>query len=277
MKKLMLALFCLAWVDVVAAEQRIISAGSGVTELLFALEKQQSLIAVDVTSRSPRVKDLPVVGYHRQLSAEGLLSLAPDMLIGSEEMGPKSTLNLLKSSGVEVVILPTEASMDSLIQRVDLLGEKLNRTAQANSLKQQISQSLIELENHNAKLAIRKKVIFLLLNDKGSYTAAGGNTTAHTLMALAGAENPAQELNSYQPLSVEAFLSMQPDAIVVSGRQWRKYQDLDTLFAAMPLLAETPAGKKRAVYVIDGSALVGGLGLSSLTQAAKLQQQLYPL
>ena len=276
MKKLILTLFCLAWTNVSVAQERIISAGSGVTELLFALEKQPSLIAVDVTSRSPQVRGLPVIGYHRQLSAEGLLSLAPSMLIGSAEMGPKSTLNVLKNSGVDVVILPTEASIDSLIQRVELLGEKLGRKQQATKLNNKISLQLTQLASHTAKLALRKKVIFLLLNDKGSYTAAGGNTTAHTLMDLAGAVNPAQALNSYQPLSVESFLSMQPDAIVVSGRQWRKYQDLDKLIAAMPLLAETPAGKNRAIYVIDGTALIGGLGLSSLKQAAKLHQQLYP-
>jgi len=276
MKKLVVTLFCLAWVNVAIAEQRIISAGAGVTELLFALEKQQSLIAVDVTSRSSLVNKLPVIGYHRQLSAEGVLSLEPSMLIGSAEMGPKSTLDLLQQSGVDVVVLPTEASTASLLQRVALLGDKLDRSKQATALQTKIKQQVASLEATNAKQVIRKKVIFLLLNEKGSYTAAGGNTTAHTVMALAGTDNPAKDLNSYQPLSVEAFLSMQPDAIVVSGRQWRKYQDLDTLYAAMPLLAETPAGKNRAVYVIDGSALVGGLGLSSLTQAQLLQQKLYP-
>jgi len=276
MKKLVVTLFCLAWVNVAIAEQRIISAGAGVTELLFALEKQQSLIAVDVTSRSSLVNKLPVIGYHRQLSAEGVLSLEPSMLIGSAEMGPKSTLDLLQQSGVDVVVLPTEASTASLLQRVALLGDKLDRSKQATALQTKIKQQVASLEATNAKQVIRKKVIFLLLNEKGSYTAAGGNTTAHTVMALAGTDNPAKDLNSYQPLSVEAFLSMQPDAIVVSGRQWRKYQDLDTLYAAMPLLAETPAGKNRAVYVIDGSALVGGLGLSSLTQAQQLQQKLYP-
>jgi len=276
MKKLVVTLFCLAWVNVAIAEQRIISAGAGVTELLFALEKQQSLIAVDVTSRSSLVNKLPVIGYHRQLSAEGVLSLEPSMLIGSAEMGPKSTLDLLQQSGVDVVVLPTEASTASLLQRVALLGDKLDRSKQATALQTKIKQQVASLEATNAKQVIRKKVIFLLLNEKGSYTAAGGNTTAHTVMALAGTDNPAKDLNSYQPLSVEAFLSMQPDAIVVSGRQWRKYQDLDTLYAAMPLLAETPAGKNRAVYVIDGSALVGGLGLSSLTQAQQLQHKLYP-
>jgi len=276
MKKLVVTLFCLAWVNVAIAEQRIISAGAGVTELLFALEKQQSLIAVDVTSRSSLVNKLPVIGYHRQLSAEGVLSLEPSMLIGSAEMGPKSTLDLLQQSGVDVVVLPTEASTASLLQRVALLGDKLDRSKQATALQTKIKQQVASLEATNAKQVIRKKVIFLLLNEKGSYTAAGGNTTAHTVMALAGTDNPAKDLNSYQPLSVEAFLSMQPDAIVVSGRQWRKYQDLDTLYAAMPLLAETPAGRNRAVYVIDGSALVGGLGLSSLTQAQLLQQKLYP-
>lgn len=57
-----------------AAESRIVSAGSAVTELVFALEQQQQLVAVDVTSSLPANMALPKVGYHRQLSAEGILA-----------------------------------------------------------------------------------------------------------------------------------------------------------------------------------------------------------
>ncbi|MDG4870911.1 hemin ABC transporter substrate-binding protein, partial [Guyparkeria sp. 1SP6A2] len=64
-----LFLFC---ANHLSAAERVISAGSSVTELIFALGGQDQLIAVDVTSNEPRTRELPQVGYHRQLSAEGL-------------------------------------------------------------------------------------------------------------------------------------------------------------------------------------------------------------
>lgn len=276
MNKVWMSACCLLLSFTSIAENRIISAGAGVTELLIALDKQDDLVAVDLTSSYPAVAKLPVVGYHRQLSAEGLLSLAPDMLIGSSEMGPQSTLDLLSQSGVEVVVLPTETTTGNLLDTIKLLGNKLERQSQAMQLITQLDSDITKLEENNLKIKHTKKMLFLLLNDKGTYTAAGSNTTAHSVMTLAGAVNPAAELNSYQALSAEAFLAMAPESILVSGRHWQKYQDIDTLIAAMPLLAETPAGRNKAIYVIDGSALIGGLGLNSIEQAKQLQVKLYP-
>lgn len=276
MNKVWIGACCLLLSFTSIAEDRIISAGAGVTELLIALDKQDDLVAVDLTSRYPAVAKLPVVGYHRQLSAEGLLSLAPDMLIGSSEMGPQSTLDLLSQSGVEVMVLPTETTTDNLLDTIKQLGNKLDRQSQATQLITKLDSDITTLEENNLKIKHTKKMLFLLLNDKGTYTAAGSNTTAHSVMTLAGAVNPAAELNSYQALSAEAFLAMAPESILVSGRNWQKYQDIDTLIAAMPLLAETPAGRNKAIYVIDGSALIGGLGLNSIEQAKQLQVKLYP-
>lgn len=275
MKKILIGLSCLVVAGSALAQDRIISASSGVTDLLIALNKQDAIVAVDVTSRGPAVAKLPVVGYHRQLSAEGLLSIAPSMLIGSKEMGPKSTLTVLEQAGVDVVVLPTESTPNSLIKRINILGEKLDRPAEAKVLVEKVNTIVADLDSNNAKVETPKSVLFLLVNDKGTYTAAGGNTTAHTVVELAGGVNPGVELNSYQALSAEAFLEMQPDAIVVSGRQWRKYQDINALIDYMPLLADTPAGKNNEIYVINGSYLIGGLGMGSLIESQQLQKKLY--
>ncbi|MDD1829549.1 ABC transporter substrate-binding protein, partial [Photobacterium sp. ZSDE20] len=69
-------------------QPRIISAGSAVTELVLALGAEEQLVGIDVTSRFPQSDNLPKIGYHRNLSAEGLLALEPTTLIGSDEMGP---------------------------------------------------------------------------------------------------------------------------------------------------------------------------------------------
>ncbi|MGC3837320.1 heme/hemin ABC transporter substrate-binding protein [Moritella viscosa] len=265
MHKVLISVCCLLLSFGSVAGERIISAGAGVTELLIALDKQDDLVAVDLTSRYPAVSKLPVIGYHRQLSA----------LIGSSEMGPQSTLDQLVQSGVEVMVLPTETTTKNLLDTITLLGEKLGRKSEAKQLTTKLNHDINQLEANQHKIKTPKKMLFLLLNDKGTYTAAGSNTTAHSVMTLAGATNPAAALNSYQALSAESFLAMAPESILVSGRHWKKYQDIDTLIAEMPLLAQTPAGRNNAIYVIDGRALVGGLGINSIEQAKQLQRKLY--
>src|SRR5690554_3112505 len=83
----------------VAAEpavQRVISAGGSISEWLVAVGGEAHLVGVDTTSLHPaRLQDLPSVGYQRQLAAEGVLTLQPQLLIGSAEMGPPPVLEQL--------------------------------------------------------------------------------------------------------------------------------------------------------------------------------------
>ena len=62
--------------------------------MLLALGLDASLVAVDVTSTLPEhLSSLPSVGYHRALSAEGIMSLNPDVLAGSMHMGQRASLS----------------------------------------------------------------------------------------------------------------------------------------------------------------------------------------
>ena len=69
--------------------QRWVSSGGSLSEWVVRLGGEGKLVGVDTTSLHPQsLRQLPSVGYQRALSAEGVLSLRPDILIGSEEMGP---------------------------------------------------------------------------------------------------------------------------------------------------------------------------------------------
>ena len=69
---------------------RILSIGGDVTEILYALKAQGKIIAVDSTSQFPAeaLKEKPNVGYLRALSAEGVLSTNPSVIIASKDAGP---------------------------------------------------------------------------------------------------------------------------------------------------------------------------------------------
>ena len=67
----------------------VISIGGDITEIIYALGKIDQVIGRDTTSfYPPSVTSLPDIGYVRQLGAEGLLSLSPDLIIASSESGP---------------------------------------------------------------------------------------------------------------------------------------------------------------------------------------------
>ncbi len=258
-----------------AAQERIISAGSAVTELILALHAEQSLIAVDVTSQLPEGQPLPKIGYHRRLSAEGLLALSPTKLIGSDEMGPAPVLQQLKSTGVDIEVVNTQANVDGLKARIDQIAAILNKPQEAQQLKSQVDQQVQSLKA-NQPTNQKKKVLFLLIHEGRAANVAGTDTTPDAIINLAGAINPAADkITAYKPLSSESMVEMQPDVILVSGRSFEKLGGPDAIIKMMPLLAATPAGQNKQIMAIDGAALVGGLGLKSLAEAKRLNQLLY--
>lgn len=258
-----------------AAQERIISAGSAVTELILALHAEQSLVAVDVTSQLPEGQQLPKIGYHRRLSAEGLLALSPTKLIGSDEMGPDPVLQQLKSTGVDIEVVNTQANVDGLKARIDQIAAILNKPQEAQQLKSLVDQQVQSLKA-NQPTEQKKKVLFLLIHEGRAANVAGTDTTPDAIIRLAGAINPAADrITAYKPLSSESMVEMQPDVILVSGRSFEKLGGPDAIIKMMPLLAATPAGQNKQIVAIDGAALVGGLGLKSLAEAKRLNQLLY--
>lgn len=258
-----------------AAQERIISAGSAVTELILALHAEQSLVAVDVTSQLPEGQPLPKIGYHRRLSAEGLLALSPTKLIGSDEMGPAPVLQQLKSTGVDIEVVNTQANVDGLKARIDQIAAILNKPQEAQQLKSLVDQQVQSLKA-NQPTEQKKKVLFLLIHEGRAANVAGTDTTPDAIIRLAGAINPAADkITAYKPLSSESMVEMQPDVILVSGRSFEKLGGPDAIIKTMPLLAATPAGQNKQIMAIDGAALVGGLGLKSLAEAKRLNQLLY--
>ena len=251
----------------VMAVERIVSIGPATTELILALGGEQSLVATDVSSPEPR--GVPKVGYHRALAAEGILSLSPTLVVGSDEMGPNSTLDQLRRANVKVEVMATAPTLANLNERIDTLAHLLGGQTAGSKLKEEIaaqSDTLAAQAKQNKPL----KVAFLLLHKGQPTSIAGGNTTASALVTLAGGVNPVAGLHDYKPVSTESLIELQPDLVLVSGRDWQQYQDPQTVLAQVPALAATPAGKNRAIHAIDGHALQGGLSLTSLQQASQI-------
>ncbi|PSU34286.1 heme/hemin ABC transporter substrate-binding protein [Photobacterium lutimaris] len=277
MKRFALATALLLAANSSYASERIISAGAAITELINAMGAQEQLVAVDITSQSQVKGELPVLGYHRQLSAESLIALSPTRLLGSNEMGPKTTLDLIQQAGIKVEVVNSGETVDDLLSRIEQVGELTKTEKEAHALQAQVQQKVDSIHQTLAQQTVKKKVLFLMIHEGRPANVAGRNTTADSVIQLAGAINPAAAaVESYKPISLEAMVDMQPDIILLSSRTLSQIGSVDDLLTQMPLLAATPAGQKKAIVTIDGTALIGGLGLKSLSEAERLNHAFYP-
>ncbi|UIP29231.1 hemin ABC transporter substrate-binding protein [Photobacterium sp. TLY01] len=258
------------------AHERIISAGSGITELIFALGAENQLVGVDITSKAYISHEIPTLGYHRQLSAENIIALTPDRIVGSKEMGPETTLSLLRQAGIEVNILNSGEQIDDLLQRVEQVGQLTGKSEEAAQLNRKIQKQVKHIESRLAAQKARKRILFLVIHSGRAPMVGGSQTAADTVIKLAGGENPAAAVvESYKPLSMEAMVEMQPEVILLSQHTSESIRGLDGLLEKLPLLAATPAGQHKALYTLDGTALIGGLNLKSLEEAERLNKVLY--
>jgi iron complex transport system substrate-binding protein len=239
----------------VAAQDRIVSAGGSVTEIIYALGQQDRRVARDTTSNHPpQVHELPDVGYIRRLSPEGVLSVNPDMIIAEDGAGPPEALDVLNESAIPVVSIPMgfdRAAVEAKIIAVaDALGVSEDGAALAAKVTGEIDAATADLGGTSPK------VLFILTMQGGRIMAAGADTAADGIITLAGGTNASTGFEGYKPISDEAVLTAAPDIILVMDRGGARGMSNEDILAN-PALAVTTAGQAGHIIRMDGMLLLG--------------------
>ncbi|MBV4483325.1 heme/hemin ABC transporter substrate-binding protein [Pseudomonas khavaziana] len=259
--------------------QRWVSAGGALSEWVAALGGESKLVGVDTTSQHPEsLKVLPSIGYQRQLSAEGILSLQPQILVGTEEMGPPPVLAQIRNAGVQVDMFSAQPDLPTLKDNLQHLGKLLGSEAKANTLFAGYEQALEQQKNWVAKAQATQKapgVLLLLGNAGGKPLVAGKDTAADWLLQQAGGRNLATH-TGYKPFSVESLAGLSPEVLVFADRALTGDAARAALFKENPILASTPAAKSGRVFELDPTLLVGGLGPRLPQSLVKLSAGFYP-
>ena len=127
---LCLGLTTALWGSTCEAADRIVTLGGTITEIVFALGAGERVVGVDASSSFPEaVNQLPKVAYHRRLSAEGVLSLRPTLIIATTEAGPPEAIQQLESTGVTVLVLPHEPTVENAIAKIERIAAALERSS----------------------------------------------------------------------------------------------------------------------------------------------------
>lgn len=259
--------------------QRWVSAGGALSEWVTALGGESKLVGVDTTSQHPAsLKALPSIGYQRQLSAEGILSLRPQILVGTEEMGPPPVLAQIRSAGVQVQMFSAQPDLPTLKGTLQHLGKLLGDETKANELFSGYEQALDQQKNWLTKAQATQKapgVLLLLGHAGGKPLIAGKDTAADWVLQQAGGRNLATH-SGYKPFSVESLAGLSPDVLVFSDRALSGDAARAALFRENPILAATPAAKGGRVFELDPTLLVGGLGPRLPQSLKQLSTGFYP-
>jgi len=236
---------------------RIVTLGGTITEIAFALGAGERVVGVDASSSFPEtVNQLPKVAYHRRLSAEGVLSLRPTLIIATTEAGPPEAIQQLRSAGVTVLVLPHEPTVENAIAKIERIAAALNVQARGTALIQALTKELSQVQSSIPQTAAQAKILFLYARGQGTLMVAGQNTGADTMIGLAGGINAVRGYSGYKPLTSEAAVAAAPDLILLMDSGLESIGGVQGLWQ-LPGLALTPAGQQGRVLSMDGLFLLG--------------------
>ena len=253
------------------APRRVVSIGGALTEIVYALEAQEVLVGNDTTSYyPPAAEHLPKVGYQRALSAEGIVSLSPDLVMLTEEAGPPAVLAQLQAANIPVLQLRAGRSLTDVRDAIRVIASALKKDRAGSALIDAIDRQTAELAKVTARHPTDKRVLFILQHGGGAPMAGGRETAADSIIRLSGAQNAVTEYTGYKPLTPEAAAALQPDVILTTARGLAQAGGKDALLAA-PGLSLTPAARTGSLIVMDALLLLG-FGPRTVQAAATLHE-----
>jgi iron complex transport system substrate-binding protein len=231
---------------------KLVTVSGAITEVVYLLGAEGQLVGTDTTSLYPAAaRATPKVGYMRQLSAEGLLSLKPDAIIATNESGPSVVLDQVRSAGVKVEIIEADHSWGEVQRKVQAVGRAAAREAQARELQARLDAEWARVQQRVADSRARKvrtpRVLFVLSHSASPQVS--GEKTAGGVNALGG-------FQGYRPMTAEAMASAAPDIILTSTQSIEAHGGVDR-FWQRPELALTPAFRKRSLVTQDALLLLG--------------------
>ena len=261
-------IFCLGYSN---SDRRIITIGGSVTEIVFELGIGNQVVAVDQSSISPeKVTKLPQVGYIRMISSEGILSLNPDIILTTTDIGPQKVVDQLKKSGVDLYIYDSAYNLDGIIALVENISNDLDLKSKGAEIIQNIGKNNRKVEKIKKNLTQNSKMVFFMNPSIGSFTAAGENTKANYLIQYLGGENIfSNQFKKYSKVTKENIINLNPDIILAGSTQNNNEEEILSLFYEKDEFNAINAVENKNVIFINMGKY--------LTYGSKFSQNVYEL
>ncbi|MDB4899531.1 MAG: ABC-type transporter, periplasmic subunit [Gemmatimonadetes bacterium] len=242
-----------------SAGTRVVSVSKQINEFLYDIHAESVLVARDLTSVYPeQIKRLPSVGYHRGLSAEGIISMRPTMLLTDGNLGPDAVVAQVKKVGIPVVVLSPGKGLDSAQLLMARLGEQFHHQRQADSVLAQWRREMASALVDSTRWATQPKPRVLVMHFgqvANDYLALKRGTTADQVVQWAGGVNALDSVGGMLRLTPELIAKAAPDIIIATDVGFDRLGGVDK-FAALPGVSLTPAGQLKRIHRVDESEVM---------------------
>jgi iron complex transport system substrate-binding protein len=247
-----------------AKADRLVVISQTYNEIIWALGAQDNVVGVDYSSTyPPDVKKVQTVGYHRALSAEGVLSLHPTAIIHDNNIGPPQVVEQLQ--GLDIPMKTFAAKNDSvdgtkaLIREMGAYFHKEGRAEElCRTLDAQMAASLERVKQYadHPRVAVihfgRASNVYLVVGKGGG----GDGGAASRMIEWAGGEMALDAKGMQRMASPEIIAQANPDVILVTDFGYDRLSGALDEVKALPGVATSNAARNNRIYRIEENELM---------------------
>ncbi len=252
MRSLFFLLLFLSSTAFAQVPKRIVTAGSAISEIVYALGHGSSIVATDQASKYPAaLQQLPSLGYRNSITAEGILSQNADLILLEKDYVKSDVIDVLKNTGKKVLVLEQHHTIENTKKNIRTIAQALGTTAEPI-----LSRMQADLEAVSQKVAQTKdrpRVLCVYARGQGNMHVVGPDSF-FSIIELAGCQNAVPEIQGYKPLNAEALIAANPDFILLFEAGLASLGGVQGVLS-LPGVAQTTAGKKQQIIALEGSLL----------------------
>lgn len=231
--------------------QRIVALAPSLTEIVFSLGLGDRLVGVTkFSSYPPEAEQKPKVGSYVNVNIEKIISLSPDLILGTVDGNQPEKVALLEQAGLPVFIV-NPRTIREIIDTVATVGRLCGVSERATALADNLSSKVDEIVTRTESLP--RPLVFLQINPK-PIMSINRNTFLHDLIQLAGGRNmAADEPITYPRISIEEVIQRGPEVILVSSMErGGDFEAARQQWMRWPLI---PAVRNNRVHLIDSDLM----------------------
>ena len=233
-------------------------------EIIWALGAEGSVVGVDLSSTyPPDIKNVQTVGYHRALSAEGILSLHPTAVIHDGNIGPPQVIEQLQSLNIPMKTFAAKNdSVDdtkALMREMGVYFHKEDRAEElCRNMDAQMAASIEQAKQYtdHPRVAVihfgRASNVYLIVGRGGG----GDGAAAARMIEWAGGEMAIESSGMQQMASPETIAQANPDVILVTDFGFDRLGDSLDQIKALPGVETSNAAKNDRIYRIEENQLM---------------------
>jgi iron complex transport system substrate-binding protein len=243
----------------VKSDIRIVCVSKHLTEMMFALGKGHDIVACDLTSSFPdSTKLLTTVGYHRALNPEGIISMKPDLVIHSNDIGPATVIPQLEKVGLRIKTFGAANTYDSAKIVLLELGKYFGAEAKADSLISEMDRDMLKVRAVTDQLKDTPTVMIIHYGQANNnfFVMSGRNGAGDRMIIHAGGKPAKYDAKGARQLSAEAIAAANPDIIIATNFGFDKMGGTIDKFKTVPGVGLTNAAKNNKIYRFEEHDLV---------------------